>query len=110
MKPYILRPNHLRWAGGCVALGTPIWIGILALSTGARLTGVVLVLLGAPAIWMLVYAKPMTLVVTERFLEFRSFGRSLVVPYERLNRVWLTHSDTSLLDFFAAGLRAAGTP
>jgi hypothetical protein len=51
----------------------------------------------------------MTIVVSERGLEFQTFGRSIVVPYERLNHVSLARSDNSLLDFFMLGLRAQGS-
>lgn len=108
---YLVRPHLRRWILGCVVFAIPVVIGLLALVNGDRIIGILLAALGAPAVfWIFVYAKPMSIRLTERGVEFRTFGRAVQVPYERLQRIWLEHSDNSLLQFFMLGLRMQGSP
>lgn len=116
MKPsadtasYVVRPRLLRWGVGCGLFGAIPTLGLSLLIGGEWVIGTILLLLGFPiAFWMFAYAKPMTIEIGECGFEFRTFGRSIVVPYERLRDVSLVHSDKSLLDYFLFGLRAQGS-
>ena len=108
MEAVVIQPRLWRWSIGCVLLAALVLFGLVLLLHREPI-GLVVVFLGVLiGSWTLFYARPMTIVLGESDVEFRTLGRHVRVPYEKLRRVRLVHFDVSMLGLYSSGLRVEG--